>query len=423
MTQAKYYDSASGTWKAIIAGPAGPAGPSGIVSSPTAPVDTTVLWLDTVSTASTVALQDLSNATITSVSNNDLLKYDGPTSRWVNSNTISVTGATLAGTTSLTGTTTATGLITANGGVSGALTGNVTGNASTATKLATPRAINGVDFDGSAPITVTAAAGTLSGTTLASGVTASSLTSVGTLTALGVTGLTTATGGVTTGAASTVTLGAGTDTVSPLKLGSGTNLTTATNASSGAVEYDGKVFYGTPGATSGRGVLSTSYYYSLGSAATGANGTAIQSMIPGTTGITVQAGTLYEFEVVGAYTLGNATSKTVTWTVGGPASGGATFHSYAHTAQYQTSSAIGSPGASNTVYLTAASLAFTTVTATTNQFMWKGQFRVNATGKFMPMITFSVAPTSYTVSAGSYVKVTPIATAANGTANLSVGAW
>jgi hypothetical protein len=57
-----------------------------------------------------------------------------------------------------------------------------TGNASTATKLATARAINGVDFDGSAAITITAAAGTLSGSTLASGVTASSLTSVGTLT-------------------------------------------------------------------------------------------------------------------------------------------------------------------------------------------------------------------------------------------------
>ena len=51
--------------------------------------------------------------------------------------------------------------------------------------LATPRAINGVAFDGSAPITVTAAAGTLSGATLAPGVTASSLTSVGTLIGLG----------------------------------------------------------------------------------------------------------------------------------------------------------------------------------------------------------------------------------------------
>ncbi len=56
---------------------------------------------------------------------------------------------------------------------------NTTGSAAT---LTTPRAINGVNFDGSAAITVTAAAGTLSGATLASGVTASSLTSTGALT-------------------------------------------------------------------------------------------------------------------------------------------------------------------------------------------------------------------------------------------------
>jgi hypothetical protein len=70
----------------------------------------------------------------------------------------------------------------------GTVTAALTGNASTATALATARNINGVSFNGSADITVTAAAGTLSGSTLASGVTASSLTSVGTLSSLGVSG-------------------------------------------------------------------------------------------------------------------------------------------------------------------------------------------------------------------------------------------
>ena len=55
------------------------------------------------------------------------------------------------------------------------------GNADTATALATARAINGVNFDGSAPVTVTAAAGTLSGNTLKSTVVTSSLTTVGTI--------------------------------------------------------------------------------------------------------------------------------------------------------------------------------------------------------------------------------------------------
>jgi hypothetical protein len=69
------------------------------------------------------------------------------------------------------------------GSVTGS-SGSTTGNAATATALATARAINGVNFDGTAAITVTAAAGTLSGTTLAAGVTASSLTSLGTIASL-----------------------------------------------------------------------------------------------------------------------------------------------------------------------------------------------------------------------------------------------
>jgi hypothetical protein len=61
-------------------------------------------------------------------------------------------------------------------------TGALTGNASTATKLAATKNINGVAFDGSVDITVTADAGTLSGASLKSTVTGSSLTSVGTIT-------------------------------------------------------------------------------------------------------------------------------------------------------------------------------------------------------------------------------------------------
>ncbi len=62
--------------------------------------------------------------------------------------------------------------------VSGGITGALTGNASTATALATARNINGVAFDGTAAITVPAAAGTLTGTALASNVVTSSLTGV-----------------------------------------------------------------------------------------------------------------------------------------------------------------------------------------------------------------------------------------------------
>jgi hypothetical protein len=65
--------------------------------------------------------------------------------------------------------------------------GSISGNAGSATKLATSRNINGTAFDGTADITVTADASTLTGTTLKSTVVNSSLTSVGTLGSLAVT--------------------------------------------------------------------------------------------------------------------------------------------------------------------------------------------------------------------------------------------
>ena len=100
-----------------------------------------------------------------------------------------VTGSSLTSVGTLAGLTVTAAI---NGSVTGS-SGSTTGNAATATKLITPRAINGVNFDGSADITVTAAAGTLSGTTLAAGVTGSSLTSVGTLTGLSTSGQITST--------------------------------------------------------------------------------------------------------------------------------------------------------------------------------------------------------------------------------------
>lgn len=73
---------------------------------------------------------------------------------------------------------------------------NTTGSAGT---LSPGRTINGTAFDGSADITITAAAGTLSGSTLAAGVTASSLTSFGSSPTLsGTPTATTASGGTNT---------------------------------------------------------------------------------------------------------------------------------------------------------------------------------------------------------------------------------
>ena len=102
-----------------------------------------------------------------------------------------------------------TGNVTANSGTSvfnvvqanQFIGATLSGNASTATRLATARTINGINFDGTNNITVTAAAITLTGTTLNSGITLSSLNQVGTLNSLNV-----ADTGVTVGSGSTLTL-------------------------------------------------------------------------------------------------------------------------------------------------------------------------------------------------------------------------
>ena len=128
-----------------------------------------------------------------------------------------VNGGTWSGTTigsNYGGAGTVNGILKANGSgvVSAAVAGTdyltPSGNAATATILATARNINGIAFDGSADITIAANSNTLTGTTLASNVTASSLTSVGTITsgiwsattidiAKGGTGATTAAGALT----------------------------------------------------------------------------------------------------------------------------------------------------------------------------------------------------------------------------------
>ena len=111
---------------------------------------------------------------------------------------------------------------------------NNTGNAATATKLATSRNINGVAFDGSANVTVTADAGTLTGTTLNSTITSSSLTSVGTLAGLTVTapivGSVTGSSGSINGNAATATKLATSRNINGVAFDGSANVTVTTDA-------------------------------------------------------------------------------------------------------------------------------------------------------------------------------------------------
>ncbi|TBH71542.1 hypothetical protein [Aquirufa antheringensis] len=161
------------------------------------------------------------------------------------SSTAGITVGQLANSTTILGSTTMTlgGTVTSVTGLSSvtstSFTGTLTGNASTATKLAATKNINGVAFDGSADITVTADAGTLTGTTLASNVVTSSLTSVGTVTS-GVwsgTAIAIAKGGTgaTTAADARANLGLviGTNVQAPLTAGSGISIVSGTISATG----------------------------------------------------------------------------------------------------------------------------------------------------------------------------------------------
>jgi hypothetical protein len=138
----------------------------------------------------------------------------------------------------------------------------------TAIKLATARNINGVPFDGSADIIVTANAGTLTGTTLNSSVTSSSLTGVGTLNNLSVTNPIV---GSLTGNAGTATL-AGNITAT-----TNSSLTTLANLSSVGTLITGTISLTTDIKTTGKLVAGQVNYPNT-------NGTSGQVLVANTNG-------------------------------------------------------------------------------------------------------------------------------------------
>jgi hypothetical protein len=197
-----------------------------------------------------------------------------------------------------------------------------------------------------------------------------------------------------------------------------------TSPASGAFEYDGSTAFFTPVAGSGRGSLAAPYYYVQGSSGnTGTNVTTAQPMFPGmTNGLAVQANTVYDVEIRGSFTLGNATSKNITFNLNG---GTATAYSLAsHLSYAANATGVANVTALSDIYLAAGTLTLSNSVNSSYMYLWKGQIRVNAAGYFLPTMTFSVAPTSYTSSAGSYVKVTPVVGGvSNATSAQAIGAW
>ena len=214
-------------------------------------------------------------------------------------------------------------------------------------------------------------------------------------------------------------LSAGTTSVAPLDFTSGTNLTSAL---AGAMEYDGKVFYGTPQGTQ-RGVIPGMQFFRLNANLLGANATGAQNIFG--VSVTLSASTVYAFEAMYYF---NKTAGTTSHTLGIGYGGSATLNSILYggtsfdgstvlpTRANAGDSQVASASAANFVVTGASSTA-----AATAFISIKGIVSINGGGTFTPQYTLSAAPGgAYSTMANSYFLIYPIG--ASG-ANISVGAW
>lgn len=232
-------------------------------------------------------------------------------------------------------------------------------------------------------------------------------------------GLISATGNITGGnITALIRPPAGTVTYAPLVYTSGTNLTTA---AAGAMEYDGKVFYGT-GQAGQRGVMATQHFIALTVDYTGSNVNTAQQVFNSPAGgiITLPASTSYFLEAV--YYITRA-AGTTSHTLSTLFALGGTLTSIAYTAD--TTSTTGNVlGTVSRIYATAATATAVTAASTSATenitVVLRGMVRTNTAGTFTPQIQYSAAPGGApTILANSYLRLIPIGT--NTVA--SVGNW
>jgi hypothetical protein len=211
---------------------------------------------------------------------------------------------------------------------------------------------------------------------------------------------------------------AGTVTYAPLVYTSGVNLTTA---AAGAMEYDGKVFYGT-GQAGQRGVMATQHFVVLTSDYVASNVSTAQQVFNSPAGgtITLPASTSYFLE--GIYYITRA-AGTTSHTLSTLFALGGTLTSIAYTAD-TTSTTGNALGTVSRIYATAATATVVTAASTSATenitVVIRGVVRTNTAGTFIPQIQYSAAPGGApTILTNSYLRLFPIGT--NTVA--SVGNW
>ena len=263
--------------------------------------------------------------------------------------------------------------------VTNAIAGSITGNAATATSA-------------NSALTATTATTATSALTAATVTTAAqpAITSVGTLTSL--------------------TINAGTSSVAPLKLTSGTNLTTA---SSGAVEFDGKVVYATT--ATGRGVVPSVQMIVPSSVNSLTNtGGATQDIFSSSqNSVTLQSNTTYMFDSIVYVTEGTTSHSTA---YGLTLDGGATASSFV---LRSTGFAGASFGAAVTAQITVVSddpsttgwVGNSASTSPSRCVKFEGVIRVVDGGTMTPQLVFSVSPGGTNqVEVGTFFRIYAIGT-------------
>jgi hypothetical protein len=270
-------------------------------------------------------------------------------------------------------------------------------------------------FDIRGRLTLTGAAGT-SGQVLTSGGSGTTPT------------WTTVSGGSFTGGTLTsdLILAAGSGTVEPLTFQ--TNSATPT-ITSGAMDYDGTVFYQTSNTGAGRALATQDYYYLSNSqyfVDLSVGSTARSLLGANTRGITVAAGTTYDYEAMFAISASFIlTSQTPTLAITSTTVSGSPSVSHFtiletgnNTAGFGTAITLGTTRITTTQNLTA-------LTTGNRFYIIKMRGRINVTGtgttKLYPSISASAgsADNSWTVETGAMFKLTPLG---NGTVT-QVGTW
>jgi len=334
---------------------------------------------------------------------------------------------------------------------------SITGNATTATKFAsnTTGPINGVNYDGSAGITVKASTtnalgltsggnlafssgttwdGGTSAVTIGLSATPTGITSINTVTMPTSGSFVTSTSGTTSiltsvGTLGKLVIGASSGTTPPIKLTAGTVVGQLINSNNGALEYDGRVGYFSPTDTvNGKALLPSTFYWANASSRTlttvsiaNQNQYILGGATGGGVGLQLVANTTYEFELIGNVQLNSInTANTLTLRLN-------------YTGSYSLLSTFSTFGVNTSTptftwqQATAGDLDLAIGTLTSGQnsrypFIVRGIIRTTATsGYFNPLVLISNSSStgSLTVGSGTYMKITPLGS----DSVTSIGLW